>query len=116
MTGEARFAEAMREVVDEFGSDHKHEPAKFKNGDEPTYRTKNHQYPVCIIGWALYRSGTPLSTLPSWHAVQPSAETLLGRLGFSPLIARAAQRAQMVQDTGGTWGEALEAFNKTIKE
>lgn len=68
--------------------------------------------PSCLIGHALAKCG-----LTEDDVIEGSAALdVLGVKGIDEDVALAATVAQDVQDGGGTWGYALEAFNETLKE
>ena len=68
--------------------------------------------PSCLIGHALAKCG-----LTEDDVIEGSAALdVLGAKGIDEDVALSATVAQDVQDGGGTWGYALEAFNKALKE
>ena len=68
--------------------------------------------PSCLIGHALAKCG-----LMEDDVIEGSAALdVLGAKGIDEDVALAATVAQDVQDGGGTWGYALEAFNEALKE
>lgn len=73
----------------------------YDNGDQCVYRD-NRGAPDCLIGHVLYR----------WGALEQVSEGgalyQLRALGASKAVATVAGAIQAMQDTGSTWGEALE--------
>ena len=68
--------------------------------------------PSCLIGHALAKCGLTEDDVTEGSA----ALDVLGAKGIDEDVALAATVAQDVQDGGGTWGYALEAFNEALKE
>lgn len=67
----------------------------------------------CIIGETLFRLGFTEEELRKHSEFTPgmgnTADLLLMRLGFSEHVAVWARKVQSAQDTGETWGKAVEA-------
>ena len=85
-----------------------------KNGDEPTYRTRNGLSAQCLTGKALERVGR-FKDLPSRSEAQPNAGELLRSLGYSERLAYAAQEAQAWEDIHKPWNVVLGRFHKFLK-
>jgi len=68
--------------------------------------------PACIIGTALSLLGYG----PEDVTEGDGSLDLLTKLGAPYFLGVAALSPQTVQDHGGTWGEALEAYYKRLKE
>lgn len=67
--------------------------------------------PSCLIGRALYDYGVPLETLAGWDAPTQVIRKVFDELAPDFLTEDAATvlaAAQETQDTGGTWGLALQ--------
>ena len=96
------FLHTLRQVVAEKGTNYVY-PESDITDSGCRYRVDGR--PSCLIGHALDRLG---------HVVPPeleakSAAFVLDRLGVSQAaVGRVADMAQLVQDEGHTWGEALE--------
>ena len=67
--------------------------------------------PSCLIGQALAKCGLTEDDVTEGSA----AFDILTKNGFGDDVARAAASAQEKQDSGETWGSALEAFNETLR-
>lgn len=111
-----RFIDGMRAAVADRGSDWRY----------PTYDGTNEEWfqsdhetcvyslpsgePACLIGKALSKAnmGVP----------EPQAEDacilLMDDYRVSEFVADAASQAQAAQDTGATWGKALEVFERYL--
>lgn len=109
------FIAAMEQAVTERGPDFvypKGEPGwTYGSGHtspDCRYVRNDVAEPACIMGVALFKCGVPLNVLRAregdgiWHVLQSS--------GVSVLVQYAADKAQRVQDEGGTWGGVLSAF------
>lgn len=69
--------------------------------------------PACLIGFAMYIDGATVNELRAVENLP--ARTIVSNLGkgeWTPRAVDAFTRAQVIQDTGGTWGEALEAARR----
>lgn len=65
-----------------------------------------NEAPACIIG----RTLAYLGFRPDEIHEGLSSSGIMQSLGFSDIIVFAARGAQIVQDRGDTWGEALQRF------
>lgn len=73
--------------------------------------------PGCLIGLALSLAGVPLESLTEWddwHS--PTADVMSPAFGASEEAADIFNVAQSVQDTFGSWGEALAAARRKLSE
>ncbi len=111
---DARFAEAMREVVAK-------KPAGYTYPQ--SHRTKHNktcQYvfrgkPSCLIGQALVKVGVTVDELRKQEG--DSAREVLNRLtDVSDAVRFAATSAQRFQDGGLTWADALARFEAVLAE
>lgn len=71
--------------------------------------------PSCIIGRALARLGVPLKRLAAKEGVPAHTSMNLHLDGFSGVVVRAANAAQVVQDQRGLWGIALAEFEEVLR-
>lgn len=80
--------------------------------------------PSCLVGHVLVMAGVPMpSILPyegtsadaTWGSLMDGTPPTTYVRGESSVVAQALWAAQQAQDNGKTWGEALEAFDKTVK-
>lgn len=68
--------------------------------------------PACLVGYAMVEAGVP----PRDMQVIASAEELIDQLGLrvSNRVRDALDRVQSVQDRGGSWGAAVDAFGNVL--
>lgn len=108
-----QFIDTLREIV------------KFKKNyvythDNCVYFFQDNS-PGCLIGQVLDKMGYDRDSLEAYRAdsvTDPNGESaiwLLRRMGFDERVADAAYLAQIVQDSNGTWGDALEAFRRDLE-
>lgn len=75
---------------------------------------KNPNGAACLIGFMLVEAGVTFDQL---QVCEGQSALLTAELVFSDhAILRALDYAQSIQDEGGTWGEAREAFETSIEE
>lgn len=117
-----QFTAAMEAAVAERGADYVY-PAPVEKGHPDDYHNAagtcmyqtSDGAPACIIGVAL--SKIDPSLMPAYGDTF-GASAVIHRLtdGNSYELPEAAGAAQDAQDQGKTWGEALEAYKKSLKE
>lgn len=103
----------LEEVVADFGEDYI-DPTSDENGGACSYWEGN--MPGCIVGQVLHRHGysdLDLQCFDAWGAVgiDENWPDILLEGGASILSA-----AQVLQDTGHSWGEALKAARSAYME
>lgn len=99
------FTQAMRDSVAERGEDYVYRNDPRFGGSECVYSA--HGKPACLIGVAIYKLTGDL--------VDPDAGSASGVMidnyGVDDMsLCFAADRAQLAQDTGETWGDALKKY------
>ena len=99
------FIEAIRAVASEF-PDYIY-PA-LKGVQQPCVYHRRDAAKGCLIGEALMRCDVPEDDLT---AMRGAADDVLSHYGLSPRVCAAGDRAQLAQDGGNSWSEAIEAFN-----
>lgn len=118
---EADFTAALEKAVADKGADYVYYNPD--HGRNCVY-TSNGE-PSCIVGTALVNLG--FEPNPDWdNPFHPeagvdeddtAADTILPRFFDIPEnVVLAACRAQLVQDTGGTWGAALFEYKEAVAE
>lgn len=108
----ATFTMAMREAVAEKGEDYRYQPADSE--DKCLYVQGGE--PACIIGYALHRCGVQIAELARLDRACYTATSALRFYASDEIIAEAARVAQRCQDSGKTWGQALEAYETELGE
>lgn len=100
--------QALAGVVDEHGAEHRHR-ARW----HPTLRRRSWRYqvdgsPACIVGVVLSRFGVTAADLDTLGERSMRELFVLRELPVEVTLGAAVvlERAQQVQDAGGTWGEA----------
>jgi hypothetical protein len=101
------YRAALQEAVDLKGPDFIYEKptgailCRYMDGNEPD----------CIHAHALFSLGH--TNLSQYEGL--SVSVILSELGVDDeILVQAATRAQFAQDTGSSWGEALEAFDSQL--
>jgi hypothetical protein len=96
------FTAAITAVVGTFGGDYVY----VENNDSGCWYFTPDGEPLCLIGRSLALMGYgPGDTEEGFRAV-----TVMRDLGFPEDCAFAATSAQIVQDNGGSWGDAVEKY------
>ena len=105
------FVKALYKVVDDRGEDYNY----LQHYEDCKYIIDGKA--ACLIGAALVEAGHTHEEILSWEnciAISgpngENAATKMLRMGYDENIAWAARHAQLVQDQGGTWGEAEQSF------
>jgi hypothetical protein len=119
-----RFTVAMREVVADRGPNYVYprgeagwveaeDPQEFSAGCR--YVRADVEEPACLIGVALFKLGVTLDQLREAEG-QTGGAVVFHFFPDAPLVLLVAiDRAQSYQDEGKTWGEALEAYEDTLR-
>lgn len=113
-----RFIEAMEAAVAQRGEDFVYPRDTHKDDDEwwsdgACVYSKPDGTPACIIGLALTLAG---ETPPPYTFGAIGADAVLDNRGYGPAVQNAAANAQVAQDKGLTWGEALKDFRESLGE
>jgi hypothetical protein len=108
-----KVAQALREVVAEFGED-------YVDPNDMCRYSVDGKTPACIVGQLVYKLDPDLFTqlvVEEEGAGMLSAEdsTTL-EASFEPRVIQALTAAQATQDLKYTWGEALESFEQKWDE
>lgn len=112
---EADFTAAIEKAVADKGADYVYNPRH----DRTCVYTEDGE-PSCIVGTALVNLG--FEPNPKWDTAPRSgvfedtaADTILPHFFDIPGdVVLAARKAQIEQDNGGTWGQALESYKKAV--
>lgn len=112
MPTQETFTAAMRAAVEDRGAGfiYPADDPEWVGTNGCRYRTTTGQ-PACIVGLALSKLG--LLNAPEVGEYL-SAIAVLRELGFGEQTAKAANEAQMKQDEGAPWGEALAVYEATL--
>jgi hypothetical protein len=116
-TADLQFMRAMGDAVQERGAAWTYPPAWQDSAGSCRYVRADRvdvDEPACIIGAALHRCGMDLAEMVSWegqdsrfimreHAATTGAP-------YSNAVIWAAREAQVTQDSGHPWGDALAVF------
>lgn len=108
---------ALREIVDEYGADTRYGDryefltdqkwAGYGDDDGDTCMYQIAGSPGCIVGHVFSRLGVEYS--PEFEAQDVATLFKRGKVDIDENAARVLQRAQVRQDLGDTWGQALAA-------
>lgn len=74
---------------------------------------KDDLTPACIVGYALVEAGIPARDMQVLEDAEELVRAHLS-LDVSERMTLALDRAQSVQDRGGSWGEAVDAFGNVL--
>lgn len=99
-------------VVAEYGEDYRYEAP---GGGSCVYLHEGE--PSCIVGQVMSRLGVDITGWDdeSWPGYASIANKVLDTTTSTlPPVHRALHYAQSDQDTGATWGAALEAYQTTL--
>ena|SRR5687768_18393186 len=86
---------------------------------ECVYLDRNEEegfVPSCLVGHVLVYHGVETGDILAWEG--NNAYSVLTQLldhKEGDVVVTALQDAQSVQDTGGTWADAYDAFERTIR-
>lgn len=114
-----RALELLTDVVDTYGEDTVYEKVTLKFGESAgtlgcVYQDQGR--PSCLVGHVLNRAGVPLGRLEELDDRGVSARSLhehLDQVGFD--ACRVLSNAQLGQDSGETWGDALRDARKVYE-
>ena len=101
-----RALELLIDVVDQYGPETVYEKVPLPDGDGNGCVYVYLGEPSCLVGHALVRAGAPISGL---NISSPAALLDSHFPSIGSAAARVFQAAQDKQDTGETWGDALDA-------
>lgn len=116
---DSQFIAALKEAVAERGEDYVY-PEVERTGFADDYHNANgtcqYQTPdgelACLIGLAV--SKLDPEAVPAYGDAR-NASDILVPMGISKAVRHAAADAQETQDDGGTWGQAAEQFDATLR-
>ena len=114
MITQEQFTDAMERAVEKRGESWRYPrpdvaPRGFYNGNMPTYQDKKGN-PTCLIGMAMRLLGMYVPPYPE----SPSCLSIL----VGPMDSKttyAARAAQIHQDAGHPWGEALRVYRAALE-
>ena len=110
-----RALQIMREVVAEYGEDHVYTTPDGTPADGMSSCFYVHDdQPGCIAGHVFHRAGISLQTLRD--AESSGANGVAHKLGIPAETGATLYQAQLTQDDGGTWGEALAEAERYAAE
>lgn len=116
---ERRALELLIDVVDAYGEGTVYEKVRLTVNDEIVddygigCRYQYKQQPSCLVGHVIHRAGVPMSTLEAMDVNGVAANELTSYpTGVTVNGASVLNAAQIAQDQGKTWGEALENARK----
>ena len=67
--------------------------------------------PSCLIGHVFFDLGVPVEDLLHCYASIATQLVDMLKIEVSPHVARALRSAQIAQDSGSTWGYALDVYH-----
>lgn len=116
---ERRALELLIDVVDAAGEDVVYQKI-WVNGDFKCRYAVNER-PSCLVGQALFRAGATVETLELFDRMDLPAKNMANMEGHvTARAARVFSAAQEAQDSGKTWGVALESarvvYNRMLEE
>lgn len=101
----------LREVVDEYGHDYVYRQVAHRLPDgrsKPMCVYADDGRPSCLVGHALHRAGVTVAELDRMLGqIGEDDDELPERVTLTGLAAEVLAEAQMAQDQGITWGDAL---------
>ena len=114
----SRTLDLLTEIVTEYGTDYVYQQLPHGDEDVSTYCAYVESgpeglRPSCLVGHFFVRLGVPLDQLnfqpngPTYEESMPTAERVATDLNVCDDAAKILQAAQEEQDTGKTWGVAL---------
>ncbi len=113
------FRDALAAAVAEKGSDYRYPEGNMRvhpGTNSPMCSYVTHGRTDCIIGNALHRLGVSIEVLLAFEG--KGADQVIRAVVTSPvptLVLDGADEAQSAQDTGGTWDEALQAYDAIVQ-
>ena len=114
-----RTLELLREAVNERGKDYVYQNDPQNNFGNPLnestclYVRPSGSGPACIAGVVFHKYGVPLETLKKKEG--RVARGVASDLGFDAVSSMLLSEAQCAQDSGQTWGKALEHAEGTVE-
>ena len=114
MITQEQFTDAMERAVEKRGESWRYPrpddaPRGFYNGNMPTYQDKNGT-PTCLIGMAMRLLGM---YVPPFYESPSCLSILVGPMDSETTFA--ARAAQIHQDAGHPWGEALRVYRAALE-
>lgn len=99
----------LQDVVDEFGHDYVYPDRE--SWSAACFYVRDGK-PSCLAGQVVHRLGVPLEKLKQFEAqaITAMVDHVPPIQLYEPLVV--LRQAQVVQDRGGTWGQALETAKK----
>lgn len=111
-----RALELITDVVDQYGEDTVYEKVDLVHGGTGCQYQSNGT-PSCLVGIALSRAGMPSDGLYELDDFGIAADMLSSHVDHvKDDAALVFWSAQHVQDSGGTWGEALASARKKYEK
>ena len=122
MTPDEKFTAALEKAVADRGADWVYPKdwkvaGKDEDGDivsGPTCQYVWGDQPGCIIGYTLHELGTELAELRKFEFSGAYQVVSIALPEVSQRVLLAAMEAQMQQDAGKSWGEALEEYRRVL--
>lgn len=99
----------IEKLVEDFGSDYIYKKAERERHDDVFCRYQENGNASCIVGHVLDRAGVEYN--PDWDHYDVAASAL----GLPEPVKMALTMAQETQDSGLTWGTALNAYKEELK-
>ena len=109
-----RALEMLIDVVDQYGEDTVYEKVPLTQGNQVIEvggtgcRYQYQRQPSCIVGHVLHRAGVPMDVLENLDMSGSPAGSIYGTVK-DPDARTVLDAAQIKQDAGETWGDALRA-------
>jgi len=112
---EKMFTEALHAVVAEKGRDYRYTRPRNAAGVGMCRYVTEDGAPDCLIGHVLFAIDKQYGThfTPDFHCLIGVNSLLWNKA--EPEVVDAAQLAQYTQDSGGTWGAAMDRYDKYIE-
>lgn len=112
-----RAIKLLREIVDEHGRDHRYS----RKGGGGRCRYEYDGAPACLIGHVLHRAGLPVAELarmdvaPVFASTEISEVVLPLAVDMTDTARVVLGAAQLAQDHGETWGQALDDAEDEVR-
>lgn len=108
----------LREIVAQYGPDttRQCQYVEYAGGTDYDEQDETPVAPHCIVGHFLHRNGVSLEVLQSveGESIRGAAVEIADLLKIDAQAAEVLWEAQTTQDSGYTWGKALEAAEATF--